>query len=125
MSAKPESLLVEIVHAAELAGHTTAAQTVAKWCHWRGDFDGSAFFEETAMHWQPSQYQQLLLGSIVGYRPWVNVDTRPFAREVAEQLEYENRWGLEPPCDALRADLRQHARDLASLIEYPHAEHTS
>lgn len=125
MSAKPGSLLLEIVHAAERAGHATGVQALAKANRWRGDFDRAAFYEEIAEQWQPSQYEQLLLGAVVGYRPWVDVDTSAFEREVREQLDYENRWGLEPPCAALRDDLRKHARDIAELIQCPHAEHTT
>ncbi len=125
MSAKPESLLLEIVQAAERAGHATGAQAFATSSRQRGDFNAAAFYEEAAECWQPSQYEQLLLGAVVGYRPWVNVDTSAFEREVREQLDYENRWGLEPPCSLLRDDLRKHARDLAELIQHPHAEHTT
>lgn len=125
MSAKPESLLREIAKIAQFSGHASGAQALAIAARQRGDFDGAVVYEELAGMWSPSPAQQLLLGAIVGYRPWVDVDTKPFEREVAEQLDYENRWGLEPPCGLLRDDLRKHARDLAELIQYPHAEHTS
>lgn len=119
------TLLKEIIHIAMLFGRSVGARQLATIARSQGSFEVSAWLDDYADSVAPPRWQELILGSVTGFQPWVGVDCKPLVRAVGWQLDYERKWGLDDGSVALRADLDKQAKSLSSQIREPNAEHES